>query len=50
MLGRELLMALAQREGLRRLDETAGTLGVLLDIHQSLPRARSLAPVITDLE
>jgi hypothetical protein len=32
-----LLMALAQREGLRRLNETAGAVGVLLDIHPSLP-------------
>jgi len=50
MLGRELLMALAQREGLRRLDKTARALGILLDIHQSLPRARILAPGLTDLE
>src|SRR6476619_6336127 len=50
MLGRELLMALAQREGLRRLDETASAFGVFLDIHQSLPRARFLAPGLTDLE
>jgi hypothetical protein len=50
MLGRELLMALAQREGLRRLDKTARTLGVFFNIHQSLPRARFLAPGLTDLE
>ena len=34
MLGRELLMALAQGKGLRRLNETAGAVGVLLDIHR----------------
>ncbi len=33
MLGRELLMSLAQRERLGRLDETAGAVGVLLEIH-----------------
>jgi hypothetical protein len=50
MLGRELLMALAQCEGLRRLDKTASAVGVFLDIHQSLPRARIVAPGIADLE
>ena len=39
VLGRELLMALAQGEGLRGLDETAGAVGVFLDIHH-----RSLGP------
>ena len=40
MLGGELLVALAQRQGLRGLDETARPLGEFLEIHQSLPRAR----------
>src|SRR3954469_17873820 len=44
MLGRELLMALAQRKRLRGLDEPARTVGVFLDIHASLPRAQTAAP------
>ena len=39
MLGGELLMALAQGQGLGGLDETARAVGVFLDIHRSLPRA-----------
>ena len=33
MLGRELLMTLAQRERLRRLDESLGAIGVFFDVH-----------------
>ena len=44
MLGRELLMALAQGKGLRGLDESTRTFGVFLDIHASLPRAQTAAP------
>src|SRR5262245_12990377 len=36
MLGTELLMALAQGQGLRRLDETLGAVGILIEIHPSL--------------
>jgi hypothetical protein len=39
MLGRELLMALAQRQRLRRLNKTAGAVGVFLKIHVSTPSA-----------
>ena len=38
MFGRELLMALAQRQRLRGLDEAARPFGVFLEIHTSLPR------------
>ena len=37
MLGRELLVALAERVGLGRLDEALRPLGVFLDIHASDP-------------
>ena len=37
MLGRELLMALAGRDPLRRLNEAARPLGVFLDIHECSP-------------
>ena len=50
MLGGELLMALAQGEGLRGLDETASAVGVFLDIHQSLPPGPLEAPAMTDLD
>ena len=49
VLGGELLMALAQREGLRGLDETARAVGVFLDIHASLPRAQAASARTTDL-
>ena len=39
MLGRELLMALAQGQRLRGLDETAGAVGVFLEIHHVAPSA-----------
>ena len=44
MFGRELLMALAQREGLRRLDESASAVGVFLDIHSIAPSGPLEAP------
>ena len=37
MFGRELLVALAERIGLRRLDEAPRALGVFLDIHAVTP-------------
>jgi hypothetical protein len=33
MLGRQPLMAAAQRHRLRRLEETLGAIGVFLDVH-----------------
>ena len=44
MFGGELLMALAQGQRLRGLHETAGAVGVFLEIHVSLPRPM-MAPV-----
>ena len=49
MLGRELLMALAKGQRLRRLDKTARALGVFLDIHHSLPRAQYRGTRTADL-
>ena len=49
MFGRELLMALAQREGLRGLDETARTFGVFLDIHSLAPSGPNCGARTTDL-
>ena len=46
--GRELLVALAQRNGLRGLHETAGAVGILLEIH-SPSSARFLRPYGTGL-
>ena len=39
MFGGELLVALAQGQRLRGLHETAGAVGVFLDIHASTPSA-----------
>ena len=44
MFGGELLVALAQGQRLRGLHETAGAVGVFLEIHVSLPRPM-MAPV-----
>ena len=38
VLGAELLMALAQGQALRRLDESLGAVGVFLEIHSIPPR------------
>ena len=40
MFGGELLMALAQGQRLGGLHETAGAVGVFLEIHSSTPSAR----------
>ena len=44
MLGREALMALAQRQRLRRLDEALRPLGVFLEVHRQL--SLSIAPCV----
>ena len=44
MQRRKLLVAVAHRERLRRLDETACTLGVFFNIHELLPSACRSAP------
>ena len=44
MQRRELLVAVAHRQRLRRLDETARTLGVFFNIHRYLPSACRSAP------
>ena len=44
MLGREALMALAQGQRLRRLDEAARALGVFLEVHRQL--SLSIAPCV----
>ena len=46
MLGGELLMPLAECKALRRLDETLGALGILLNIH-SLSSTRQACPEAT---
>ena len=38
MFGSELLVPLARRERLRRLDESTRALGVFFDIHEMLPQ------------
>src|SRR5689334_22730349 len=48
MQGRELLVAVANGQRLRRLDETARTLGVFLNIHRLLPQPA--APPTNDTE
>src|SRR5690606_19917480 len=48
MVGRELLVAFTQRDGLRRLNEAASPVRVDLKIHASLLRARVLRPCGTD--
>ena len=50
MLGGELLMALAQGQRLRGLDEPASAVGVFLDIHgQSLPSGPKPGTRLADL-
>ena len=44
MQRRKLLVAVAHRQRLRRLDKTARTLGVFLDIHKVIPSACRSAP------
>ena len=39
MLRRELLVALAQREALRRLDEALGAIGIFVEVHVPSPPA-----------
>ena len=48
MLGRELLVAFAQRDGLRRLHETAGAVRIHLEIHASLLEHAPLRPCGTE--
>ena len=50
MLGRELLMALAQGQGLRGLDETARAVGVFLDIHSIAPSGPDCGTRTADLD
>ena len=38
MVGAELLVALAQRQALRRLHETLGAVGIFLEVHIIPPR------------